>query len=121
MVGYGPEGLRPFACEVDAQAPHRVHAEAWAQSHLRPNKEGRGVILRRLCEYKGIKIVEGHLMPDHAHMLVEISPEVLDFERDGAPEGKELAHGLRPTCEPEVQVRQQEVLGGGLLRVDRRA
>ena len=39
----------------------------------------------------------------------------------GVPEGQELAHDVRPAREPQVQVRQQEVLGGGLLRVDRRA
>lgn len=31
-----------------------------------------GVILKRLCSYKGIEIIEGHLMPDHVHMLVAI-------------------------------------------------
>ena len=34
-----------------------------------------GVILKRLCSYKGIEIIEGHLMPDHVHMLVEIPPK----------------------------------------------
>lgn len=33
-----------------------------------------GEILKRLCEYKGIEIIEGHLMPDHVHMLVAIPP-----------------------------------------------
>ena len=27
-------------------------------------------ILRRLCEYKGVKIIEGELMADHVQMLV---------------------------------------------------
>ena len=31
-----------------------------------------GVILKRLCSYKGVEIREGHLMPDHVHMLVAI-------------------------------------------------
>lgn len=31
-----------------------------------------GVILKRLCSYKGIEIIEGHLMPDHVCMLVTI-------------------------------------------------
>ena len=35
-----------------------------------------GEILRRLCQYKGIEIVEGHLMPDHVHMLVSIPPKI---------------------------------------------
>lgn len=35
-----------------------------------------GEILRRLCEYKGVEIIEGHLMPDHVHMLVSIPPKI---------------------------------------------
>ena len=31
-----------------------------------------GVILRRLCEQKGIEIIEAELCPDHIHMLVSI-------------------------------------------------
>ena len=27
-----------------------------------------GEILRRLCEHKGVEIIEGHLMPDHVCM-----------------------------------------------------
>ena len=46
--------------------------------------------------------------------------EVQRVERDGLSEGQELAHDLRQARQPEVQVRQQEVLGGGLLRLDGR-
>ena len=41
-------------------------------------------------------------------------------ERHGLPEGEELADDIRQARQPQVQVRQQEVLGGGLLRVHRR-
>lgn len=34
-----------------------------------------GVILRRLCEQKGIEIIEAELCPDHIHMLVSIPPK----------------------------------------------
>ena len=34
-----------------------------------------GEIFRKLCQYKGIEIIEGHLMPDHAHMLLAIPPK----------------------------------------------
>ena len=33
-------------------------------------------ILKRLCEYKGVKIIEGELMVDHVHMLVLIPPKI---------------------------------------------
>ena len=29
-------------------------------------------ILKQLCSYKGVEIIEGHIMPDHIHMLVSI-------------------------------------------------
>ena len=32
-------------------------------------------ILKQLCAYKGVEIIEGHLMPDHIHMLVSIPPK----------------------------------------------
>ena len=35
-----------------------------------------GKILRELCEWKGIKIVEAEVCPDHIHMLVEIPPKM---------------------------------------------
>ena len=35
-----------------------------------------GKILRQLCEWKGVKIVEAEVCPDHVHMLVEIPPHM---------------------------------------------
>ena len=32
-------------------------------------------ILKSLCSYKGIEILEGHLMPDHVHLLLSIPPK----------------------------------------------
>ena len=34
-----------------------------------------GKILRELCEWKKIKIVEAEVCPDHVHMLLEIPPK----------------------------------------------
>ncbi|WP_025679089.1 IS200/IS605 family transposase, partial [Paenibacillus massiliensis] len=33
-------------------------------------------IFKRLCKYKGVEIIEGHMMPDHVHMLVAIPPKI---------------------------------------------
>ena len=32
-------------------------------------------IISNLCRYKGVKIEEGHLMPDHVHLLLSIPPK----------------------------------------------
>ena len=34
-----------------------------------------GKILRSLCEWKGVKIIEAEVCPDHVHMLLEIPPK----------------------------------------------
>ena len=39
-------------------------------------REAVGKILRRLCEWKGVRIVEAEVCPDHIHMLVEIPPKI---------------------------------------------
>ena len=33
-------------------------------------------IIRTLCKYKGVEIVEGHMMPDHVHLLISIPPKM---------------------------------------------
>lgn len=39
-------------------------------------KESIRDILKQLCRYKGVEILEGHLMDDHVHMLVSIPPKI---------------------------------------------
>ena len=31
-------------------------------------------IIKQLCQWKGVEILEGHMMPDHVHLLLEIPP-----------------------------------------------
>ncbi len=31
--------------------------------------------IRDLCKWKGVEILEGHMMPDHVHLLLSISPK----------------------------------------------
>ena len=35
-----------------------------------------GAILRKLCEFKGVTIIEAEVCPDHVHMLLEIPPKM---------------------------------------------
>ena len=39
-------------------------------------RQSVGQILRSLCGYKGVELIEGHLMNDHVHMLVSIPPKM---------------------------------------------
>ena len=51
-------------------------------------RESVGQILRQLCNYKGVEILEGHLMPDHIHMLVSIPPKYSVSQFMGYLKGK---------------------------------
>jgi putative transposase len=42
---------------------------------LGEKKREIGKILRQLCEWKGVKIVEAEVCPDHVYMLLEIPPK----------------------------------------------
>ena len=47
-----------------------------------------GQILRQLCAYKGVEIIEAHAMPDHIHMLVRIPPKIAVSNFMGYLKGK---------------------------------
>ena len=47
-----------------------------------------GAILRRLCDYKHVEIIEAHAMPDHIHMLLSIPPSICVSEFMGYLKGK---------------------------------
>lgn len=39
-------------------------------------KKDIGDIIRKLCEWKGVEIIEAEACPDHIHMLVSIPPKI---------------------------------------------
>lgn len=47
-----------------------------------------GIILRKLCEIKGVEIIEAELCPDHVHMLVSIPPNLSVSQFVGYLKGK---------------------------------
>ena len=47
-----------------------------------------GRILRMLCEWKGVNIIEAEVCPDHVHMLVEIPPKMKVSDFMGYLKGK---------------------------------
>lgn len=55
---------------------HIVFAPKYRRMVFYKNKRAEvGKILRKLCEWKGIKIIEAEVCPDHIHMLLEIPPK----------------------------------------------
>ena len=47
-----------------------------------------GSILRALCNWKGIKIIEAEVCADHIHMLIEIPPKIAVASFMGYLKGK---------------------------------
>ncbi|TBV09277.1 IS200/IS605 family transposase [Phytopseudomonas dryadis] len=54
-----------------------------------------GEVFRRLAEQKECRIEEGHLMPDHVHMLLKIPPKYAVSQVVGYIKGKSAIHLAR--------------------------
>ena len=54
-----------------------------------------GEVFRRLAEQKESRIEEGHLMPDHVHMLISIPPKYAVSQVIGFIKGKSAIHLAR--------------------------
>lgn len=51
-------------------------------------KQDIGQMLRKLCEYKGVEIIEAEACKDHIHMLVSIPPKYSVAQIMGYLKGK---------------------------------
>jgi len=54
-----------------------------------------GEVFRRLAEQKASRIEEGHLMPDHVHMMIAIPPKYAVSQVIGYIKGKSAIHLAR--------------------------
>ncbi len=73
-------------------------------------KKDIGQILRELCEYKEVEIVEANACVDHIHMLVRIPPKMSVSYFMGYLKREEHADDIRAACESKVQVWSQAIL-----------
>ena len=48
------------------------------------------IIIRKLCDYKGVEIIEANTRKDHIHMLVSIPPKLSVAQFVGYLKGKSL-------------------------------
>ena len=58
------------------QILYSICTEHRRQIIYRKIKEDIGKILRKLCEDKGVEIIDANACPDHIHMLVSIPPKL---------------------------------------------
>ena len=67
--------------QMGMQVSHRVQSEVSQEDHLQP-------AACDLCKWKGVEILEGHMMPDHVHLLLSIPPKYCVFSFMGYLKGK---------------------------------
>ena len=61
---------------MELQVPYSVCTKYRRKVFYCEKREAIVKILRQLCEWKGVKIVNAEVCPDHIHMLVEIPPKI---------------------------------------------
>ena len=71
-------------------------------------KEAIGKILRQLCEWKVVNIIEAEACPDHIHMLVEIPPKIAVSSFMGYLKGKSATMIYEQFPELKYKYRNRE-------------
>ena len=71
-------------------------------------KQDIGVILRKLCQQKGVEIIEAKACPDHIHMLVSIPPKYSVSQIMGYLKGKSSLMIYEKYPELKCKYRNQE-------------
>lgn len=69
-----------------------------------------GKILRKLCEFKKVTIIEGEVCPDHVHMLLEIPPKMSVSGFMGYLKGKSSLMIYQKWGEYEIQISESRIL-----------
>ena len=77
-----------------------------------------GEVFRKLAEQKESRIEEGHLMPDHVHMMIAIPPKYAVSQVVGFIKGKSAIHLARVYGENRRNFVGQHFLGARVFRVD---
>jgi putative transposase len=76
--------------DVGVQIPKSRHKTLYGSL-----RQQLGEVFRRLAERKQSRIEEGHLMPEHAHMMISIPPKYAVSELVGFIKGKSAIHLAR--------------------------
>ena len=74
-----------------------------------------GVIIRKLCQQKGVEIIEANACPDHIHMLISIPPKYSVSQIMGYLKGKSSLM-IFDRRKSQVQVWKQTFLGQRVFR-----
>jgi len=72
-----------------------------------------GDVFHRLAGQKGCEIIEGHIMPDHVHMLISIPPKLAVSSVVGYTKGKSAIHVARHVLKRERNYAGQRLWARG--------
>ena len=87
------ERLKPH--DLGLQISCCLHPEMSAKTLYQELRRHLGEVFRRLAIQKESKVEEGHLMPDHVHMLLSIPPKYAVSQVVGFIKGKSAIHMAR--------------------------
>jgi putative transposase len=80
---------------VGVQIPRGVHSEVPAPDLVWHVAPAPGEVFRKLAVQKESRIEEGHLLPDHVHMMIAIPPKYAVSQVIGFIKGKSAIHLAR--------------------------
>jgi len=80
-----------------------------------------GEVFRKLAAQKESRVEEGHLMPDHVHMMLSIPPKYAASQVGGFHQGQECDSPCKGVRGAQAQLRGAALLGQKVLRLDGRA
>ena len=78
-------------------------------------RKNLGEVFHELARQKESKVLEGHLQPDHIHMLVWIPPKYAVAQVVGYIKGKSAIHIARTYMGQKKELCGDELLGTGLF------
>src|SRR5271170_8049659 len=84
-------------------------------------KRHLGPVFRQLAEQRESRVEEGHLMPDHVHMLLSIPPKYAVSQVVGYIKGKSAVRLAPCLWRAEARVCGSKLLGTRIFRRDRRS
>ena len=73
-------------------------------------------IIRTLCQWKGVEIVEGEICPDHLHLLLSIPPKISVSGFMGYLKGKSSLMIFQKFGNMEICIPESRILVQGILR-----
>jgi putative transposase len=97
------------------QIPRDVYSEMRRKTLYTQLRPHLGEVMKHLAEQKESRIEEGHLMPDHVHILISIPPKYSVSQVIGFIKGKSAIHLARVYGERKKNFVGQHFWARGFL------